>query len=60
MRVKLNSAKNYTGQQPEEKLEQTMEETENKPGSELPWEKASVTLATKKLLRKVLAAKEEV
>jgi len=49
MRVRLNSEKNYMGQ-PEEKLEQTKEETENKPDFELPRENASVTLAAKKLL----------
>jgi hypothetical protein len=46
--------------QSEENLEQMMEETEDKPGSELPWEKPSVTLAAKKLNRKLLAAEEEV
>lgn len=44
----------------EEKLEQMKEETEDKPGSELPLEKASVALVAIKLHRKILAAKEEV
>jgi hypothetical protein len=46
--------------QSEEKLEQTKEETENKPGFELPREKASVTLAANQLHQKILAAKKEV
>jgi hypothetical protein len=46
--------------QSEEKLEQTKEDTENKPGFELLREKASVSLEAKSLHRKILAAKEEV
>jgi len=33
--------------QSEEKLEHMKEETEDKPGSELPWGKASMALAAK-------------